>query len=483
MSADTNRDDFVKLILPASVFMVILLVNFLQQEIPSLPTRIQYVPDAVIAGLTAIVIARLIVMRGLAIVPLRYWLVFLAFVYVVASGTILNGVSPDVTFAGIRFYFKYVPLFLLPFAYEYSEKDIRRLYLLLGAFALIQIPVAFRQRFVTFTDVYTAGTGDVITGTLSLSTSLSVFLVGAIVIMAAFYLDKRITLKAAIPLALLFLLPATINETKATPLALGVGALAVLFARRKAINARQLAFVSVAGCLMLSLFVVVYDQMYASKLAGASGIMDFMSDKERLDGYAFKGLEADRFALSRGNDKMVAEPYRLIDQNTWIGKFDSLKMPFDVLPTRDGTRLAFGLGIGSVSSNFGSGGQYTYLKDELGATMTTTTQLIWETGLLGAFLGFALLLLVARDSLSLSRAAAPWGTVAAGWFGASAIVLATLVYTNYIVLPEITCLVAFFSGLVVAKLRSQQRASRVSPRPEITLGVRSYAASLRPTSR
>ena len=362
------------------------------------------------------VLLRLLVTRRLLDVPLRYWLLFLGFVYIVVSGSILNEVRPDVTFAGVRFYFKYIPLFLLPFAFDYSEKDVRRLLILLAGFALVQVPIAFRQRFFVFTDAKTLGSGDVITGTLGGSGNLSLFLVGGIVLLTAFYLDRRVSLKTAITLAIIFILPATINETKVTPLALGVGVLALLFARRKTLNLRQLGLVAVSGGVLLTLFVVVYDRMYLSKLPGASGFVDFMSNPQSvLNRYSYKGLHANTASLARDND-VVGVPYKLVDQNTWIGRFDSLVMPFQVLPARDGTQLMLGLGIGNVSSTFGSGGKYVYLKDQLGANMTTITQLIWETGVLGALLGIVLIFNFVKDAFALSRREIGWRTIGAGWF-------------------------------------------------------------------
>ena len=111
------------------------------------------------------------------LIPLRYWLLFLGFPDVAISAAVVNGVSPDVTIGGIRFYFRYIPLFLLPFAFDYSDKDLRRLFILLVALALVQIPVAFKQRFIEYAKVVS---GDVITGTLSLSTSLTLFCIGMI---------------------------------------------------------------------------------------------------------------------------------------------------------------------------------------------------------------------------------------------------------------------------------------------------------------
>ena len=420
----------MKFLLPASVFLSVFFVHFMMDTFPSLPDRFQYMPDLAIAGVAAIVVARLVATRRFSRLPMRYWLAFLCFLYVIVAGLILNEVSPGVVFGGVRFYFKYVPLFLLPFAFDYSQADSKRLFVLVGALALIQIPLALHQRFFEYSDTIS---GDVITGSLGSSTSLSLFAIGMIIFVVALFLDTRVNLKAAIVLGLLFILPAAINETKVTPIALGIGAVAVLFARRHAISSRQLVLVSLAGSVLLGVFILAYDRLY--RTPGGESYLEFMSDKKAVfDNYMLRGVKAKPFAIAPEDRGIVGKPV-LTDKATWIGRFDAVGMPFTVLGTRDGTRLLLGLGIGNVSSNFGDGGRYIDLKFKLGAMGSTLTQLLWETGLVGTFLAVVLLCMVAWDSLSLSVRDTPYATLGAAWFGVAAILLATLMYTNLILLP------------------------------------------------
>ena len=116
-------------------------------------------------------------------------------------------------------------------------------------------------------------------------------------------------------------------------------------------------------------------------------IVDFItSPKDVLNGYSLRGVTAKKFELAR-DIELVAKPVRLTEQATWIGRLDSVTMAFSVLHRQDLPRLIFGLGIGSISSDFGTGGQYRYLSNELGGTMTKVTQTRWETGLPGTVLG------------------------------------------------------------------------------------------------
>ncbi len=154
----------MKLTLPLSIFVVTFLVGFVLQRFPGLPRQFIYIPDMVVGLVGSIVIVRIIATKRLGRVPLRYLLVFTAFCYVVVCGALVNGLAPGVLFAGLRTYFKYVPLFLIPFAYDYSRRDIEKLFVGLLVLALLQIPVALYERF----DLYRGlPSGDVVTGTLA----------------------------------------------------------------------------------------------------------------------------------------------------------------------------------------------------------------------------------------------------------------------------------------------------------------------------
>ena len=182
----------MKFVLPASVFIAVFFNHYLMHEFPSLPNRFQYLSDLIIVAVGAVVILRVTLLRRVRLIPIGYWLVFIAFTYVVVAGAVVNHVSPEITFAGIRFYFKYVPLFLIPIAYDYDARDVKRLWIMLIALSLLQLPVALHQRFIEYSG---DPSGDKIAGTLGLSTSLSLFLVAMITVVAALYIDKQSALK------------------------------------------------------------------------------------------------------------------------------------------------------------------------------------------------------------------------------------------------------------------------------------------------
>ena len=131
------RSSPMKHILPIVAFVTVLTLYHLISEYTWMPPRSKYLPDLVLGAIGAVVLVRLVATQQILTVPLKYLIVFFGFCYVVISGTILNDVSAAVTFAGIRNYFKFLPLFLIPFAYKYSLNDVRKQFLVLLCFALL----------------------------------------------------------------------------------------------------------------------------------------------------------------------------------------------------------------------------------------------------------------------------------------------------------------------------------------------------------
>ena len=441
----------MKNLLPVFAFAAVFSIRFVMQEFPALPPRFMYVADLVIALVAAVTIARLVATQRIAAIPLKYLLVFSGFCYVVVSAIILNDVSPAVTFAGIRNYFLYVPLFLLPFAYDYSAKDAKKQFVVVLGLALLQVPIAFRQRFFEYSDP----SGDVVTGTLGFGASgiLSVFLVSTTIMLVALSLGKELKFGRSLVLGLLLLLPTTINETKVTPILFGIAGCGLLYVKRRQINRMQIVGIATFAVFAGTIFVGAYDQLYPTK-GGKSGYIDIVTSNPANVGFTGAQVDASAFRFARKRDQVVGLAPRLFEGESWVGRFDSLKMPFQAFFPDEMIHLLFGVGVGNVTSNFGDGGAYRFVGN-LGGTKTTVTQLLWECGVLGTsffllFVGFVL-----RDSLALSTDQ-EWSEVATGWVGVSLIVLLVCFYLSLFMAPALLALFAFFSGLVVAKCREKR---------------------------
>lgn len=440
-------------IIPFFVVFVALAVPYVVRKFPNLPSDIGYAADFVIAMVAVIVVLRLVAVRTWAKIPAKYILVFAAFCYVVAMGIVVNEVAADSIVAGIRSYFKYVPLFLIPFAFPSSDHSVRIQLGLFSMILLVQIPVTIHQRFVEYAS---HNSGDAISGTFSVTGSLAMASACAICIVAAFYLDKRIRLGTAALLGVLFLLPPVLGETKATPILLAAGGAGVLFARRRELSMRSMAAFASLGAVLLVLFVLTYNVIY-SETRGNTYVEEMTTPGRILENYNLTGVKVEKFRAHREtSDILIADgQMKRADHDGSVrpvGRFDSVRVPIDAMIADEKTRLLIGLGIGNVDSSFGDGAAYPEVKRQLGGSSTTLSILIWETGLFGALLFVLFFLFVAWDSLRLSSRKGLSGSVGAGVFGIGVAQCLSLIYVNMFHLQEILVIFSYVSGLVVSRL-------------------------------
>jgi hypothetical protein len=245
---------------------------------------------------------------------------------------------------------------------------------------------------------------------------------------------------------LLIFLPCTLNETKVTVflLPIGIGAVALLL-RREIRLASMLPLVAI-GLLLSTGFVFIYDQLY---MRGDAGFTRYLTDEELLlDNYNLTGNRAAPHSL-RKKERIVGSVKSLRAEAVHVGRLDSFQIPVRTLYDHDPTRLLLGLGVGNVNSTTGRGGAYHSVEEQLGGTGTALAQLLWETGVLGAALFLAFLVMVARDAAVLSRSDDGVGTLGVAWFAITLVVMATLAYNSLFHLNEVACLFIYFSGVVV----------------------------------
>ena len=458
----------MKLLLPSSVIFAISLITILKEQMPGLPARVQYVPDLVVAFVGSIVVARIVLLGRIGLLPLRYWLVFVGFLYVVVCGSILNHLSADVAVAGIRYYFKYVPLFLLPFAFDYSEKDIKRLFGVVTVLALVQVPVAFHQRFFEFA---TELSGDNVRGTTGSSGGLAVLGVALVLVVFALYLDSRISSIRAGTLGMLFLAPASLAEVKVVPIFFFFGVLAVLLSRRSRLGTSRIIGGACGAALLIGSFVLVYNALYAEARHG--DYIELVASKDRaLSHYMYKGMDALPFRTMSERKDLVAKPIRFRTDPRQVGRFDSLWLPFSALLPSEAMKLLVGVGIGNTFSTFGDGAQFLFVRDELGGGMTTVTQLIWETGIFGALFFVMTIALVGIDSLKVSVDKGFIGTVGAAWVGVITVVGVELIYHSMFGIPILASLFFLFSGIVTASRRAVAKRKTADGRLKPTFDSR-----------
>jgi hypothetical protein len=390
-----------------------------------LPMPFQFVPELLSAAVAVAVVARGPATQFRLVRP-QYWLVFGAILVVMLAGVIANAVEPGPVFAGIRNYMRAIPWFFVGAIYAFSEKQLGSQLRLLCAIALLQLPLAVDQRLQT-----AHPTGDWTTGTLLISSIMSIYLINCICVAAAFYVRRRLALRQFLLLAMLMFVPTMINETKGTLILLPLGLLLAFVAtaapgRRFKDIALAFSLVAAAGAI----YVPVYNYLVQEREYAAT-IGEFWSDSERLE----------RYVWTKGE----------VGTTVKGGRLDAILVPARAL-AEDPVRLAFGYGIGNVSrSTLGQrySGEYHELFNPF--MQNAFARLILEIGVLGLSLVILLMWMILRDAKIVARQdGGLMGALAGGWVAVSAIMLLSILYKDATTLVSLSYLFWYFSGIVTA---------------------------------
>lgn len=415
-----------------------------------LPRQAAFVPEILSAVVLVFVVVLGIRGRFKNVRP-AYWIVFAALCLTMVCGIAINQVAAGPIFAGLRSYFRAMPWFLLPAVFAFSERQIRQQLKLLLAICFIQVPLAINQRMLTGYHV----TGDWTTGTLTDSGILSIFLVGAVCILAALYERRHLSLWRFVLIFLIVLVPTMINETKVMVVILPISLLvAYLVASDPAVRAKRL----VVGLAFITLFGAIFVPIYNWTLEGreyATTLQDFFSDEKQMDSYLSDKKELGSEGLAR--------------------RGDAIRVPMQEL-LKDPIALIFGYGLSNVSnSNLGSGfaGKYARLWEIF--MVTSFTKFILELGLIGFGLLLLVYYLIFQDCLALARKGAGlFSSLAAGWAGVTVLIVMCTFYTQIHVFSSITFLFWYFSGLIAAqrmRLEVESRNENQQRRPHGHLAI------------
>jgi hypothetical protein len=370
-----------------------------------------------------------------------YWFVFGSIGVTILCGVLINAVEAGPMFAGMRTYLRAIPLFFLPCVFRFTERQLRTQLRLLLMLCLVQVPIAVAQRLGT---IARGGvTGDETSGTLMISSILSIFLICAISVLTAFYRRKHLSTSVFVVLFLLLIFPTTINETKGTlfllPVALVVTLLVVASRGARLKNALlALGLLAVFGAI----FIPIYDHLAQARRYPTT-IEGFFTQEGRLEGYLYKDAE---LGAASGRE---------------TGRIDAIVVPLSVL-ARDPSHLVFGLGIGNASdSALGVQfvGRYFRVFDPF--LESSFTRLVLELGLLGAVLVLFLYWQVFADSrIVAANDNNQKGALAAGWTGVTAVIALSTFYTDIISFEALSCLFWLYAGVIAAeRMRIADRAA------------------------
>lgn len=350
-------------------------------------------------------------------------------------GAISNSMPAGAFVGGLRDYLAFVPLFLLPAVYEFTEEDLKKYFRFVLLLSLLQVPVSLYQRIFLFP---VTPTGDVVRGMFASGAIMSTFLIGVIAVLMAMLLRGRLSKFGFYSMTIILTIPMWINETKGTVILFPVAMIAVaMFASAPARRIRIFFLSLSVSVVFVVAFAVAYD-FFFPKEGSRNALVEFFTED------AINTVYKDSDAV-------------------YVGRVDSVLYAYQKL-SEDPINLAMGLGIGNVSNPEAFDvivGDYGDYYEEYGATTTTYTSLLWEMGLIGILLTWLVLWMVLGDARRVAEETSWESAIGLGWTGVVSMLPIALLYKSF-VSQNIFIVVAMFVAGVLASRSAIAVARRKS---------------------
>ncbi len=364
-------------------------------------------------------------------VSTKYLVIFVLFFASTAVGAVVNSVQPGAVLSGIRNTYMYMPFFLLPLVWRFSDEQFNQQLKLIILCAVVQIPVVVWQYMFG----YSRGTMDHVVGTLMVGSYLSIFLVCCMSIAWGYYLRGQLSLRRFLFLCLIFLAPTTVNETKGTLLLIPMGFLIpalVLSVHRR--NFTMLAMTMIIVVAMATLFMLLFS-VFLSDMKNTN-LMSFFLDGSFID-YLYSGL-----------DENAPRDYGVLVD---VGRIDAIMYAIKYI-TKDVVHFFFGYGVGNVSESAssliaGDFDKYAHMAPQ----MTTLSYMLWEYGAFGVGLVLVGIWMIMKDSFRLAGSESRYAVFACGWAGVVGVYFLSLPYKNILISDVNGILFWYFSGIVVSE--------------------------------
>lgn len=404
------------------LFLGILFLDWLSDKWFLIPRQITWLPEV----LSIIVLLYILLSSAISKkIPFKipYILVYI-FAGLTFLGIILNKVDTPVAIAGIRNHLKFLPFFLLPFYYEFSDDFMEKFVKFLLFFSFLQCPITILQRLL-----YETGSGDPVGGTLGAYTSgiLSLFCSIMIIFWTAYFFKCGVKLKHYLLGLIILFLPMAINETKISLFLIPVIFFFIIFfipeAGSKTI---RLMFLLAFIIILFVTYGVVYNCFYAT------------TTERRIETYVT-------------NPEKIFD-YNLRNYNT-SGKLNRIPQVIFAYKqiNRDVQSLIFGVGAGNASHSFFQSaiGKHYAMFEPLGIDNLFIGNMLWECGIIGTFLYFYICIVVFFKSYSLRQMDRMRGTIAIGFLGISVVLLMSTVYLNTLRVNIFLYLYWFLAGYLM----------------------------------
>jgi hypothetical protein len=414
-------------VLLSGLLVAVFFLEYLANNLGVISRYATLIPEAFMV-IVAIAVVGLALAKRRWEQPRSYAVIIVIMLLVGLISAVAEQVAPGPLVAGLRTYFKFVPLLFLAAAYQFNRKEI---HVLLGTFlflAAIQVPIAFFQRFVQF--AARMHTGDPVSGTVSTSSALTVVLCIAIAIIITLYVNRKMSFPLAATLTLYFAAPTAINETKATLVLLPLATLGPFVFAQNVQNKWRLAAPVLGICIAgLVGFAAVYNILIEARWWAGRDIGDFITTGH-FQTYLYRGASSDYVP-------------------NVIGRLDSIILPIQVL-SENWMQLLFGLGPGNVSPAFLPGMEGAYYEEfrRYGLGMTSIGNIIWELGLLGLTVYGILFYYLWRYARLVAKSASDLKWIGEWWSVCVVLLGISLFYKDLMKFDEIGFLLALFGGIV-----------------------------------
>lgn len=414
------------------LFLILFTVDYLFNILHVIPRYFTWLPEVISLFLCLIIILRIAIYKDIK-VSAQYLILVFCYVLNLLCGIILNSVPSEAIIIGLRDYFLFLPCFLFPLVYDFTDTQIKKQLVFILILLYFQVPIALYQRLFLFKTTFT---GDVVTGTFWGPAPLSLLIIAGICILYAFYLRNSISLKAFLLLSFFLFIPAMINETKATVFLLPAGLFSASFLEKSQNPFSKIKnifiMIFILG-LLLTVFTMIYNTFYKDEEKSRRGLLTHLESIYQGKSYLYWGDRAED-----ENDRKV-------------GRVDAVVLAYKNLSKDVGTMI-FGMGMGNAhSTDLSAFGIKRINVNEYGGELNVISSMLWEAGFLGLLLYICFLFLFLRDTISLKESSDFFGTFAVGWISIIAMMFINLIYRNTFHMNQINLLFFYFSGLVASK--------------------------------
>jgi hypothetical protein len=424
-------------VLVITLFVTVFAAEFLVKKVGIAHSYFVLLPELLSAIALLVLLKYLLAGRRWAL-DWRYVLFLGLYLFIVGFGFLAQAMPAGAIVAGMRSYLKFIPFFLLPAVYPFTRRQIGIQLAVLFTLFFVQSPLAVYQRFVQYAGSF--HTGDPISGLSTSSGVLSILMTAAVAAVVSMYLRRKITFKTMLIGIAVFVVPTTLNETKATLVLMPVALfLPAFFMPRGSRAWRKLVPIGAIAVVAGLAFISAYDYFIQNREYTPT-IESFLSEGHARS-YLYSGA-AD-------------------GERRYVGRLDSIVIAARRLAD-DPITFAFGFGAGNVSASVlpGFDGQYVAYFDRFGVGLTQITSFLWEIGFAGVALCLWFYFLVWRDARALAKGTDVFGLLGQVWATVTVVMALTLLYLSIFSINEIGYLFWFYSGLVASTAARQRWARR-----------------------